>query len=153
MKNRIILFFATLGGIGYLPKAPGTYGSLVGLLIPMYLEPYISLEAYSLGLGLGIFLAILCCHVAENLMGEKDPSAIILDECIAMPLCFWGVQSFGPKGLFWLLGFALFRFFDIQKPLGIKKLQHLPGGLGIVVDDVLAALCVNACLRVLGFIF
>ncbi len=153
MKNRIILFCATLGGIGYFPKAPGTYGSFVGLLIPIYLEPYISLKAYSLGLSLGIFLAIGCCHVAERLMGHKDPSAVVLDEAIAMPLCFWGVQSFGPKGLFWLLGFALFRFFDIWKPLGIKKLQYLPGGLGIVVDDLAAALCVNACLRVLGCIF
>lgn len=153
MKNRIILFFATVGGVGYLPKVPGTYGSLVGLFIPICLQKAISFEAYTLGLGVGVLLAIWCCHVAERLMGHKDPSAVVLDEAIAMPFCFLGVQSFGPAGWFWLLGFGLFRFFDIIKPLGIKKLQRLPGGLGVVVDDLAAALCVNACLRVLGCIF
>lgn len=147
MKNRIILFLATLGGIGYLPKASGTYGSLVGLVLPIMLAERFSLSTYSMGLSAGVVLSVVCCHVAEKLLGEKDPSAVILDECIAMPFCFLGLQPFGPPGVFWLLGFALFRCFDILKPLGIKRLQSLPGGLGIVVDDLAAALCVHCILR------
>lgn len=149
-SHRLALFFATLGGLGYLPKAPGTYGSFVGLALPILLTERFSLFTYSIGLSVGVVLSVVCCHVAETLLGENDPSAVILDEFIAMPFCFLGLQPFGPPGVFWLLGFGLFRFFDILKPLGIKRLQSLPGGLGIVADDLAAALCVHCILRAIG---
>lgn len=145
----IVKGLATLGGLGYLPKAPGTYGSLAGLCIPMFIAPQVSSLAYGVGLALGLVLSVVCCTAAEKALQEKDPSAVILDECIAMPFCFLGLQSPSASWVWWLLGFILFRFFDILKPLGIKKLQALPGGWGIVVDDLAAAACANLCLRLI----
>jgi phosphatidylglycerophosphatase A len=152
-RSVLIKLVATLGGIGYIPRAPGTYGSLVGLLIPIFIAPYVSSLAYCLLIALGIVFSIWCCGAAEKLMQEKDPSAVILDECIAMPLCFLGLSIPRASVGWWILGFILFRFFDILKPLGIKKLQALPGGWGIVVDDLAAAVWVNVCLRILLALF
>jgi phosphatidylglycerophosphatase A len=86
---------------------------------------------------------VVICGEAEFRLGEKDPGCVILDEMVAMPLCF--VTSAGLRNRFsmWVIllgGFLLFRFFDIVKPFGIKKLQNFNGGIGIVVDDLAAAI-------------
>jgi phosphatidylglycerophosphatase A len=95
-------------------------------------------------------LAVGLCGEAEIRLGKQDPGEVILDEFIAMPLCFLGWSSLLAVMPAWAAlgaGFALFRFFDIVKPLGIKRLQHLPGGWGVVVDDVVAALAACATLH------
>jgi phosphatidylglycerophosphatase A len=92
---------------------------------------------------LGFYLAVLLCGEAEVRLGKQDPGEVILDEFVAMPLCFLGWPRFLEVAPFWfivLVGFGLFRLFDIWKPLGIAKLQALPGGWGVVVDDTAAAL-------------
>jgi phosphatidylglycerophosphatase A len=77
-------------------------------------------------------------------IGEKEPSCVIFDEFVAMPICFLGIRNFVtpkiPTRKILLIGFVIFRLFDILKPLGIKKVQHLSGGIGIVIDDILAAI-------------
>jgi len=92
----------------------------------------------------GLYVAIALCGEAELRLGRKDPGEVILDEFMAMPLCYlgWAHLLAGPLGTWSMLfaGFAIFRFFDILKPLGIAKLQDLPGGWGVVIDDVAAAL-------------
>jgi phosphatidylglycerophosphatase A len=96
----------------------------------------------------------------ERIFHEKDPRKANLDELVAMPLCFWPAEIFISKFsqpsinfYLWLfLGFVIFRVFDILKPLGIRRLECLPGGLGIVMDDLAAAVATSGCLILLQFL-
>jgi phosphatidylglycerophosphatase A len=143
LPTRTVLMLATLGPVGRRLPAPGTWGSVGGLL-------YFTVFFYPLGFlgnlvlsAIGGYLAVALCGEAEFRLARKDPGEVILDEFVAMPLCFlgWGeLQGPWPKWAVLLSGFALFRIFDILKPFGIKKLQNLPGGWGIVIDDFAAAL-------------
>jgi phosphatidylglycerophosphatase A len=167
MKRRFILWLAQGFGSGRVPFAPGTLGTVVGLgwfvllLVPGNPWLFLTLAVA------GIWLSVPLCGEAEKILGEKDPSSVVLDEIVAVPLCFvsWlgselassGVLP-GPGFLFasqtwpWTLGIlAAFRFFDILKPWPVRQSQRLPGGWGVVADDVLAAVYVNGVtLLVLG---
>lgn len=155
----MIVRIATLGPLGRL-KAPGTWGSAAGVL---WWALVVRL-AYNKGWhhelifdSLVVLAGILICGVAAAILGKKDPQEVNLDEFVAMPL----VYLFNPMGfamhggtksglLFILLGFLLFRLFDITKPFGIRALEKLPGGLGVVLDDVMAAIYANLVLHGLG---
>ncbi len=152
----MIVQLATLGPLGRL-KAPGTWGSAAGLLwwaLVVRLAHQKGGPHEFLFDALVVLMAICVCGVAAAFLGKKDPSEVVLDEFAAMPL----VYLFNPMGdsmhggtkvglLFILLGFLLFRLFDITKPFGIKALERLPGGLGIVLDDVMAAVYANLALH------
>jgi phosphatidylglycerophosphatase A len=152
----VIVQLATLGPLGRL-KAPGTWGSAAGLLwwaLVVRLAHQKGGPHEFLFDALVVLMAICVCGVAAAFLGKKDPSEVVLDEFAAMPL----VYLFNPMGdsmhggtkvglLFILLGFLLFRLFDITKPFGIKALEKLPGGLGIVLDDVMAAVYANLALH------
>lgn len=138
-----LLQTATLGPIGYLGKAPGTIGSFIGLIYYTLFFHHLNFLEFILLGTLSVYLACGICGEAEVLLRQKDPSCIILDEVVAMPFCFMGLQALMkiyPMWWFMLLGFIIFRVFDIFKPLGIKRLQQLPGGQGIVFDDIAAAI-------------
>lgn len=142
--------FATLGVLGRLP-APGTWGSAAGLLWWWLLVRPIA-PAHGLGHQVAFCLlvvlaAVFICGAAAALMGRKDPPEVVLDEAACMPLVFVGLRDPGWQAV--LVGFLLFRLFDIAKPLGIRRLQALPSGLGIVADDLAAALAANAVLHLL----
>lgn len=152
LSSRLVCGVATLGPVGRRLPAPGTWGSLAGLL-------YFTVVFYPLGTGplllasaIGAYLAVGFCGEAAIRMGRKDPGEVILDEFVALPLCFLGWRSLAAAG--WpqwgilLAGFALFRFYDILKPPGINQLQRLPGGWGIVADDLAAALAACATLHI-----
>ena len=98
----------------------------------------------------GLLLGVCFCGEAEVRLGKKDPGEVILDEFVVMPLCFLGwpilVRAM-PGWVALLAGFALFRLFDIWKPWKIRDLQKLPGGWGVVADDVGAALAACAVLH------
>jgi phosphatidylglycerophosphatase A len=107
-----------------------------------------------------VLMGILLCGVAAAIIGRKDPQEVNLDEFVAMPL----VYLFNPMGaalhggtksglLCILLGFLLFRLFDITKPFGIKALEKLPGGFGIVLDDVMAAVYANLLLHAVSWLW
>jgi phosphatidylglycerophosphatase A len=156
----MIISIATLGPMGKL-KAPGTWGSAVGLfwwalVVQNLVTPrgWIHQVCFN---GLVVLAAIFICGAAAELLKKKDPSEVILDEMAAMPLVFLFNDHLhlGSKLGFVivLLGFGLFRFFDIVKPLGIRKVENLPGGLGIVLDDVVAALYANLSLQLIIFCF
>jgi phosphatidylglycerophosphatase A len=155
-----VVGLSTLGPLGLVKKGPGTVGSVAGLVLYTVLFHHSSFFGFVLMSALLTYLAVGICDAAEKRLQMRDPGMIILDEFIAMPLVFFGMGGYG--GLIaehgsWpvlLGGFALFRFFDILKPLGISKIQNLPGGLGCVADDLAAAAaaCVSLHL-ILHFFF
>lgn len=147
MKDFLIKNLSTLGPVGTSLPAPGTFGSFIGLLaftFLFWLTPIPPLGIIILFFALFI-LGIPLCTRAEILLGKDDPPEVIWDEFTAIPLtylfCLEELHSFSAKSLFLLIsGFILFRIFDIKKPFGIGKLQKLPKGLGVMIDDLAAAL-------------
>ena len=131
--------------------APGTWGSLAGLLyVLVFFRHLHALETLAVT-AIAAYLAVGLTGEAARRMGRTDPGEVILDEFVVMPLVFLGWR-FGPGGVWpeWvglLAGFGLFRFYDILKPLGIRRLQSWPDGWGIVVDDIAAALAACATLH------
>ena len=155
----MIIQIATLGPLGRL-KAPGTWGSAAGLL---WWALVVRLAHQKGGPhefvfdSLVVLTAILLCGVAAAFIGKKDPSEVILDEFAAMPLVFlfnpYVYRNDKISLVFILLGFLLFRLFDITKPFGIKALEKLPGGFGIVLDDVMAAIYANLALHGIAWLW
>ncbi len=147
MLEKSIEFLATLGPIGKKCPAPGTFGSLAGLLLVLLLSwstqlPLITISLFFVPL---IFLGIPLCTQAEKSLGRTDPGEVVWDEFTSIPLVFIGLPNSislaNPKEmLIWLaVGFIYFRIFDILKPLGIRKIQYMGKGFGVMIDDVLAA--------------
>ncbi|MBK1879819.1 phosphatidylglycerophosphatase A family protein [Pelagicoccus mobilis] len=148
--NKVVVNLATIGSLGQF-KAPGTWGSLMGLVFYVAFISHLTDFAAALLLAVLSYVSIGICGEAEKRLQKVDPGEIILDEFVAMPICFIGLSAYGSHPMFfWIVaaGFALFRFFDIVKPLGIKKLQRYHGGFGVVADDVAAALIVAVILNV-----
>lgn len=167
LPSNAVLASATLGPLGRGRRAPGTLGSAAGLLYCTVLfwqlwdwqwsSCWTAIWSgfwtaiFSLP---GLYLAVAFCGEAEFRLGRRDPAEVILDEFTAMPLCFLGWPALArphgpwPPWAVFMAGFLLFRLFDIAKPFGIRRLQDLPGGWGIVADDVAAALA--ACLVLHG---
>jgi phosphatidylglycerophosphatase A len=154
------LWIAQGFGVGRIPVAPGTFGSLVGILwFALLLVPG-NLWLFVGGTIAGFGLSVWLCGEGEKVLNQKDPGSVVLDEVTAMPLCF--VAWLG--AIFWKTGsvprldeilnvrtwpavlgvFVAFRFFDVLKPWPVRQSQSLPGGWGITVDDFLAAIYVNA---------
>jgi len=138
-----IILLATGFGLGLSPVASGTAGTLLGLPIMLCLAP-LWMPAGSGALMTQIFaaiclilLAIPICDVAEKHFGRKDDGRIVADEFMTFPIGLLGLPL-SP----WVIALAFFtnRVFDVLKPFPANRLQHLPGGLGVVVDDVVAAL-------------
>lgn len=146
--RRLAVWIATGFGIGYLPVAPATGASLAValLLVPFAgaLDPWIVGGAAVALAAIGVWSA----GEAEKTLGT-DAKPIVIDEVVGMLVGIWGVPAGGSPLLTLGLLFVLFRAFDIVKPLGIGRAQALPGGWGVVVDDVLAGLATNLVLRVL----
>jgi phosphatidylglycerophosphatase A len=145
---------ATLGPVGRMRKAPGTWGSVAGLLYFITLFGRIGDVGLILFSIAGIYFSVAMCGEAEFRLGERDPGKVVLDEFVAMPLCFIGWTRFGnvaPNWAVFLAGFALFRLYDIAKPFGITKLQDLPGGWGVTIDDTAAALAACATMHAAHF--
>lgn len=151
LPSRWVIALATLGPLGRRLPAPGTWGSLAGLLYFAVFMQQAGTGAVLVATLVGGYLAVALCGEAEIRTGKKDPGEVILDEVVAIPLCFLGwrpLQAAAPGWLLLLAGFALFRLYDILKPFGIARLQSLPGGWGVVIDDLAAALAACATLHV-----
>jgi phosphatidylglycerophosphatase A len=144
----LAVWIATGFGIGRLPYAPATWASLAValVLLPLAssLDPWIVGGVALLVAGLGVWSA----GEAEKSLGT-DAKPIVIDEVAGMLVGICGVPMGKSPLLTLTLLFVLFRFFDIAKPLGIGRSQSLPGGWGVVLDDVLAGIATNAALRVL----
>jgi phosphatidylglycerophosphatase A len=123
-------------GSGLAPKAPGTFGTVAALIIYYFLLMDLSLPAYGAVVTVSVVVGIYLCGYTAKAMGLHDAPAIVWDEFAGL----WIALICVPQGLHWLaLGFVLFRFFDILKPWPISWLdKHVHGGLGIMIDDVVA---------------
>ena len=128
---------ATGFGAGYLPKAPGTWGSLLALPLHFFLRQ-LAPSHYALALAAIFFIAVISAGQAEKILNRKDPGVVVIDEVIGMLITLIAAPN---SPLIWLLGFGLFRLFDIFKPYPIRLIdQRVNGGMGIVLDDVLAGI-------------
>jgi phosphatidylglycerophosphatase A len=142
LPSNVVVNVATLGPLGSL-KAPGTWGSAAGLAFYTVVGYPMSALGLALLSALMVYLALVFCGEAEVRMQQVDPPGVILDEFAAIPFCFIGLQPVLDSPHAWMVflaGFGLFRLFDIWKPLGISALQKYRGGLGVLLDDVAAAL-------------
>jgi phosphatidylglycerophosphatase A len=155
----------TTFGVGYLPLAPGTWGSMVGVIIYLsvaWAEGAIGINLLEKGwqseqiaawfhaVNLIIFLlfcllGIWAASRATKLFKHKDPSQAVVDEVIGQLIVFLFIP-FGAHWFFVLAGFLLFRLFDIWKPYPIDSLQGLPAGIGVCADDILAGIYGGVCL-------
>jgi phosphatidylglycerophosphatase A len=152
LPTEAVVGFATLGPLGRRMRAPGTWGSAAGTLYFVLCFSYMGIAGNLLASAIGFYVAVGLCGEAEIRLGRRDPAEVILDEFVAMPLCFLGWQWIaGTGGLAYIAllaaGFCLFRLFDIFKPWVIDSLQELPGGWGVVADDTAAALATCATLH------
>ena len=155
LADKSAVFIAQGFGVGCIPFAPGTFGTALGLAwIYLLLLPR-SLPLYLVGIAAGFCLAAWLGAWAEKVLQQKDPGSIVIDEITALPLAFLPAVlsttsnsvTLEPANFFSgkllvlpILTFVLFRFFDIAKPLGIARVQKIPGGIGLVLDDFLAAI-------------
>lgn len=139
--THVVLRAATVGSLGSF-KAPGTWGSAAGILLYVVLFYPTSNFIGALLILASCYFAIGICGEAEKRLKKVDPGEVILDEVVAIPICFIGLKSFIAEGhgaVVFIGAFVIFRIFDILKPLGIKKLQRYYGGFGVVIDDIAAA--------------
>jgi len=151
------LWIAQGFGIGRIPVAPGTFGSILGLGFFAALLCTHSLIGVICGILTGSAVSVWLCGEGEKILGQTDPGSIVLDEIVAIPLCFltWllslgGEKLPGPEYFFgqqrWMYTvalFLLFRLFDVWKPWPVRQSQRLPNGWGVTCDDLLAAVYVN----------
>lgn len=147
-RQLIIKFLASGFYTGYFPVAPGTIGSLVGILACFLLQ-YVPFTTYAIVVILTLIAGIYISGEAEKIYQKKDSSHIVIDEIAGIFFTF----IYLPKGISFLLpGFVAFRFFDILKPFPIRLIdEKIKGGWGIMLDDVLAGIFANILIRLIGW--
>jgi phosphatidylglycerophosphatase A len=140
---------ATAAFVGYIPVAPGTFGSVVGLLIYFATRLGESRALEALVAVVALAGGLWSAGRVEREHG-KDPSVVVIDEVLGMlvTLAFLDVTVAGA-----LVGFVVFRLLDVVKPFPVGRLEHLHGGPGIMLDDAMAGLYANLMLRVLVVLF
>lgn len=142
MITRLALAIATVGGIGYVPFAPGTFGSAAGLLVWWLLGPSVAIQGAAIVVifVVGVWSATAC----ERHFGRTDPGHVVVDEVVGMLITLL-LNPVGWGGAF--AGFLLFRIADVVKPFPANRFEHLHGGLGVMADDAMAAVYSNLALR------
>ncbi len=140
--NKALTCIVTCCYVGYIPGAPGTYASMFGCAL-IYLFPSIFANIFFCA-GLVCF-SVLCVNFFKY--DGEDPGYIVIDELAGVCVALAG-HSITLSNT--IIGFVLFRIFDIAKPFPIKQAEHLKGGYGIVADDVVAGIFVNIILIILG---
>jgi phosphatidylglycerophosphatase A len=156
----IAVFIATGFGAGFIPLGPGTWGSIVGLLIAYGLIASFGPDALlvqNILIAAGLVSAALgvwASDRAEKIFDRKDASQIVIDEVFGQIISFVFIAPYlaglGARWRWWMIaGFALFRAFDIFKPYPINRLQGLSGGLGVMMDDALAGVYAAVVLSLL----
>ena len=146
--KRVGMFIATCGYLGYVPVAPGTFGSAAGLAVLFAVRStgsvWVELAAIVVLFAIGVWSGT----IAEHHLGGIDPGPVVLDEVVGMlmTLALLPVNLTGA-----IVGFFIFRVLDVVKPWPSAQFEKLPGGLGVMADDGMAAIYGNLLLR--GLIF
>jgi phosphatidylglycerophosphatase A len=147
--NRLKIFLATGFYAGFIPVAPGTAGTLVGLIIYVIIHFFLPEQAVKINIALvliSIYPSIKIGDFAENFFARKDPPQVVLDEILGI----WISLMFHPFS--WAgvtAAFFIFRIMDIIKPFPANGLQKLKGGAGIMIDDYIAGVYTNICVTAL----
>lgn len=146
MKRKIVECLATGFYLGKIPKAPGTWGTLLGIPVVLLLKLG-SPVFYMLGSIALLLLAVAICEMHEILTEQHDSGSIVIDEVVGFVITMTWLPATVP---FFLAGFLVFRFFDILKPFPIGQIdKKIRGGLGTVLDDVAAGLISNFLLQMI----
>lgn len=144
VMQALLTHIATLGPIGHIPFGPGTFGSLTGLICLWFFP--LSLRWHLLLIIMGSIIGSIAATAAEKQFRQKDSGKIIIDEFIGFSVAAFYIPH-TPALL--VAAFLLFRFFDIFKPLMIRKVENaLSNGKGVMADDILAGIYSNAILQV-----
>ena len=144
---RLIKLIATCFYLGFIPFAPGTFGSLFGLgIYSLIYSNHILYMAVTL---LFVCLGFLSCGLAEKIFGQKDPKQIVIDEAAGLLVTLFLIP---PKIIYLISGFLLFRLFDIIKPYPLRKLEKINCASGIMLDDLGAAVYTNLILQCFLFL-
>ena len=151
----VAAFLATGFGSGLSPFAPGTAGSLVGLLLAWILASHVPILGSPLGLlmsGLAVgLLGVAVSGPVCRALESEDPGCIVIDEIAGQLVAVAGAVAVpGRPAWAWAAAFVLFRLFDVWKPLGIARLQRLPGGWGVVADDLAGGLVAGLLVAAAG---
>jgi phosphatidylglycerophosphatase A len=140
--QRAALLIATALGVGYVPFAPGTFGSAAGLVLWWLLPASPVVHAISI---VTVFVVgAWSGTIAERHFGRSDPGQVVIDEVLGMLITLFLVPVGWPGAI---TGFLLFRAADIVKPYPANRLERLHGGLGVMADDAMAAIYANVALR------
>ena len=140
----VAVMLATSLGVGYVPIAPGTFGSLVGLLLWWALPSSAAAQLFAI---IAVFvLGAWSASVCERHFHSTDPQVVVVDEVLGVLMTLW-LNPVGWGGA--VVGFLLFRLFDVLKPYPANRLEALHGGIGIMADDAMAAVYANLALRVM----
>lgn len=147
ITRKIAVSLATVGGLGSVGVAPGTVASGITIIALYVLSMLGSLpRLYSLFVLSVVALTCVAVHYALPVFDQQDPSDIVLDEVVGTLTTFLWVQ---PTWRVLVLGFLLYRFFDISKLFGIDQVERLPGMWGVVIDDIVAGLYASVVLYLL----
>jgi phosphatidylglycerophosphatase A len=148
--NYFVLLLATGLGVGYSPIAPGTLGTLITIPLYYFLSNIPS-PVYELTLLTFFFFSVWLSENAEGFFGKGDDQRIVIDEMMGFLITMLWI----PRTIFFIvMGFILFRFFDILKPFPIRLLEgKFSGGFGVVLDDVIAGVYGNIILHVISYFF
>ena len=144
MSDPWIRRLASAFGMGRFPFAPGTFASLAGIPYALLLVPVPTWWARAAIIAVIALLAVPICTRAEKIIGETDPHEIVLDEIVAFPIAVFGLP---PDVVSWGIAFVLFRAMDVVKPFPADRSQRLPGGWGVVVDDLWAGFYTAAAMQ------
>jgi phosphatidylglycerophosphatase A len=142
--RRLALFISTVGYVGYAPVAPGTLGSAAGLAVFFAVRATGSI-AVEIATIVALFaVGIWAGTLAEEHFGGVDPGPIVIDEVVGMliTLCLLPVNAVGA-----FVGFVIFRLLDVVKPFPSARFEKLPGGLGVMADDGMAAIYGNLAMH------
>ena len=148
LRDEAVVFLATGFYIGNIPFAPGTFGSILGLALCFVLAG-LKLPLAIIFTVLFIIVAVWIANGAEKVLKKNDPGCIVIDEIAGMAVTLVGLPFNLTTAL---IGFMIFRILDILKPFPIRSLdKRVSGGVGIVLDDVVAGIFANLLLRILVY--
>jgi phosphatidylglycerophosphatase A len=145
--GRLAVAIATVGYVGFVPVAPGTWGSAAGVLLVAALRTGAGFDLASI-----IIVAVVgtwAAHRSERELGRRDPGPIVIDEVFGMLLTLALLPT---STAVLAAGFLVFRVYDVVKPFPVGRLERLPGGFGVMLDDALAGVYANVTLRLLMWV-